>query len=268
VRRIHTLLGTLLFACGPWAHGQSHIVSAEKVSKSRTIYLKINGPEETAILLRGFFAELAEEKDLLLAEDPHKAGNKIEITIKEHDGEGTLYAELISATLIFREGKSATVYSCKSVGDGKGYSTITKKKGKTTLIESGIVFNGAVFVENTTAPNSAGVVESIKKELAEAGFQITATESDADIKLKDIKLIKKPIRAMLLEARTESKLSTSSGQFISLSGRVISYKSIVEPIGVEAEVCRSSMKSISEDGSASYKQVAAADLAVIARQVK
>ena len=230
--------------------------------------MKINGPEEAAVQLRAFFAELAEEKNLLMAEDPHKAGNKIDITIKERDGEGTLYAELISATVISREGKSATVYSCKSVGDGKGYSTITKKKGKTTLIEPGIATKGAAFVENTSAPNSAGVVESIKKEIAEAGFQVAATEKDADISLKDIKLIKKPVRAMLVEGRPESKLSISSGQFISLSGRMTSYKSIVEPIGVETEVCRSSMKNISGDGSASYKQVAAADLAVIARQVK
>jgi hypothetical protein len=230
--------------------------------------VKINGPEEAAAQLRAFFAELAEEKNLLMAEDPHKAGNKIDITIKEQDGEGTLYAELISATVISREGKSAIVYSCKSVGDGKGYSTITKKKGKTTLIEPGIASKGAVFVENTSAPNSSGVVESIKKEIAEAGFQVAATEKDADISLKDIKLIKKPVRAKLVEGRTESKLSSSSGQFISLSSRMTSYKSIVEPIGVEAEVCRSSMKNISGDGSASYKHVAAVDLDVIARQVK
>jgi len=263
-----SLIATLLFVCCLWAQEQSHVVSSEKLQKRRTIYLKINGPEESAARLRGFFAEVAEEKSLLLAEDPHKAGAKIDVTIKEHDAEGTLYAELISATLTTREGKSATVYSCKSVADGKGYSTITKTQGKTTLIESAIASKGTVFVEQTTGPNSAGLVETIKKEIAEAGFQVTATEKEADISLKDIKLIKKPVRAMSVEGQTESKLSTSSGQLINLSGKVTSYKSIVEPIGAEAEVCRSSMKSISQDGSGSYKQIAVVDLAVIARQFK
>ncbi|HET8888046.1 MAG TPA: hypothetical protein VFQ41_04015 [Candidatus Angelobacter sp.] len=200
-----------------------------------------------------------------MTEDPRKAGTKIDVTIKEHDAEGTLYAELISATLASREGKSVTVYSCRSVGDGKGYSTITKQQGKTTLIESSIASKGTVFVENRTAPNSGGLVESIKKEIAEAGFQVTATETAADISLKDIKLIKKPFRATLVEGQTESKLSTWSGQFINLSSKVKSYKSILEPIGAEAEVCRSSMKNISGDGGGSYQQVAVADLAVIAQ---
>jgi len=42
----------------------------------------------------------------------------------------------------------------------------------------------------------------------------------------------------------------------------------VEAIGAEAEVCRSSMKSISEDGSRSYQGVAVTDLAVISQQLK
>jgi hypothetical protein len=267
-RVLYTLLGTLLFACGPWAQEQSHVVSSEKVEKRRTIYVKINGPQEAAAQLRGSFAEAAEEKGLLLAEDPHKAGTKVDVTIKEQNAEGTLYAELISATLTSRDGKSATVYSCKSVGDGKGYSTITKKTGKTSLIQSDIASKGTVFVEETTARNSAGLVESIKKEIAAAGFQVAATEKEADISLKDIKLIKKSVRAMSVEGRTESRLSTWSGQVINLSSKITSYKSIVEPIGAEAEVCRSSMKSISEDGSRSYQGVAVTDLAVISQQLK
>ena len=261
-----SLIATLLFVCA-WAQGQSHVVSSEKLEKRRTIYLKINGPEEAATQLRKFFAKAADEKNLLLAEDPHKAGVKIDVTIKEHDAEGTLYAELISATLTTREGKSATVYSCKSVGDGKGYSTITKKKGKTTLIQSAIASEGRCLSKQTTAPDSTGLVETIKKEIAEAGFQVTATEKEADISLKDIKLIKKPVRAMSVEGQTESKLSTSSGQLINLSSKVTSYKSIVEPIGAEAEACRPSMKRISED-SGSYQQVALVDLMMIAQQIK
>jgi hypothetical protein len=263
-----TWIAFLFSVCVPFVQGQSHVVSSEKVEKRRTIYLKISGPQDAATQLRGFFAEAAEEKDLLLVEDPRKAGTKIDVTIKERDAEGILYAELISATLTSREGKSVTVYSCKSVGDGKGYSTITKKQGKTTLIEPSIASKGTVFVENSTARNSAGLVESIKKEIAEAGFQVAATEKEADISLKDIKLIKKPVRATLVEGQTESKLSTWSGQFINLSSKVKSYKSILEPMGAEAEICRSSMKNIPEDGAGSYQQVAITDLAVIAQQFR
>ena len=230
--------------------------------------MKINGPQEAAAQLRGSFAEAAEEKDLLLADDPHKAGTKIDVTIKEQNAEGTLYAELISATLTSRDGKSATVYSCKSVGEGKGYSTITKKEGKTSLIQSDIASKGTVFVEETTARNSAGLVESIKKEIAAAGFQVAANEKEAHISLKDMKIIKEAVSAMSVEQQTESRLSTWSGRFISLSSKMTSYKSIVEPIGAEAEACRSSMKSISEVGPRSYQGVAATDLAVISQQLK
>jgi len=256
-------LGTLLLTCGFWARGQSHVVSSEEVTKSRTVYLKISGPEEAAAQLRGSFAEVAEEKDLLLSEDPHKAGTKIDITIKEKNAEGPLYAELISATLTSRDGKSATVYSCKSVVDGKGYSTITKKMGETSLIQPDVASKGAVFVEKAAGRNSAGLVESIKKEIAEAGFQVAATEKEADLSLKDINLIKKSFRAMLVEGRTESKVSTGSGHFINLSNKVMSYKLIVEPIAPEAEVCRTSIQSISKDGARPYQPVAAVDLAVI-----
>ena len=130
-RVLYTLLGTLLFACGPWAQGQSHVVSSEKLEKLRSVYLKIKAPDEASGKLHELFAKAAEKRGLLLVDDPHKAASVIDVTLKQKSGEGTIYADLIAATLVSRNGSSSTVYSCKLVEDGKRFSTITKKNGAT-----------------------------------------------------------------------------------------------------------------------------------------
>src|SRR4029077_186458 len=179
-------------ACGPLTQGQSHVVGSEKFDKLRSVYLKIKGPEEASSKLRESFAKTAARRELLLADDPHKAASVIDITLKQKNGESTLYADLIAATLALRDGTSSTVYSCKLVEDGKGFSTVTKKKGKTGLIPEAA--KGSVFVEESTDHKSADLVATVKKEVGEAGFQISATEKDADIVLKNIRLLKKQVR--------------------------------------------------------------------------
>src|SRR5215831_14995588 len=97
-----------------------------KSAKRRSIYLTIKGPEESAARLRTVFEKTALDKDLLIAEDSHQAGSRVNITISdEHKVERPLYAELLSATLVPREGQASTVSFCKQVTDGSGYSTVT-----------------------------------------------------------------------------------------------------------------------------------------------
>lgn len=264
MRKAHRAWIALLFSvCVPFVQGQSHVVSSEKLEKLRSVYLKIKAPEESAGKLHESFVKAAEKRGLLLVGDPHKAASVIDVTLKQKSGEGQIYADLIAATLVLRNGGSSTVYSCKLVEDGKGFSTITKKKGVTRLISGDT--KGAVFVEEAADRKSADLVVSVRKEISEAGFQLSATEKDAEIVLKDIRLLKKSLRAMILETRVESKVNGANGQAINLTSNSISYTSIVEPIGPEAENCRSSIEKLSEQGSFSYLEVAETDMALISQ---
>jgi len=253
----------LFSVCVPFAQGQSHVVSSEKLEKLRSVYLKIKAPEEAAGKLHESFAKAAEKQGLLLVDDPHKAASVIDVTLKQKSGENPIYADLIAATLVSRDGGPTTVYTCKLVEDGTRFSTITKKKGVTGLIP--VASKGIVFVEEAADKKSKDLVEAVKKEISEAGFQLSATEKDADIVLKDIRLLKKPLRGTTVETRFESKVNAANGRVINLTTNSISYTSIVEPIGPEAENCRSSIEKIAEQGSFSYLEVAETDMALISQ---
>ena len=264
MRKTHcTWIAFLFTVCVPVLQGQSHVVSSEKLEKLRSVYLKIKAPEEASGKLHEFFAKAAEKRGLLLVDDPHKAASVIDVTLKQKSGEGTIYADLIAATLVLRDGSSSMVYSCKLVEDGKRFSTITKKNGATALISGAT--KGAVFVEESADRKSADLIATVKKEISEAGFQLNATEKDAEIVLKNIRLLKKPLRGMILETRVDSKVNGASGQAINLTTNSISYTSIVEPIGPEAENCRSSIEKMAEQGSFSYLEVAETDMALISQ---
>jgi hypothetical protein len=244
------------------------VVNSEKNEKRRTVYLKIKGPEESAARLRTFFVKTAEESGLLLNDDRHKAGSTIELTIQEKDVEGELYADLISATLHSHDGKSATVYSCKLVEDGKGFSTITKKKGKTGLVQADIAIKGTVFVEEAKELKYVGSVATVKKEMSEAGFQIITGEKEADVSLTNVKLIKVPLHSKSTEIRVESTVSPAGSRTSRLTTNFRLHSTVTEPIGAEAEDCRSSIEKISGDDSVSYSQIAQTDLALISNQLR
>lgn len=263
MKKAWCICGTLLFACCLFAQERSHLANPEKIQKLRTVYLKMKGPESSVAQLRTFFEKVAAKNDFVLANDPHNAGSTIDITIKEKNEEGTLFAELISATLTSREGKSALVYTCKAVTDGKSFSTITKKKGQTSLIPADIVKKGSVFIEAGTA-RTVDAVEMAKKEIGEAGFQFASAEKEADISLKDIHVIKKPFHGTGLQTRVESKISSHGGPMSNIATNFTSYTSIADPIAPEAEACRPSMQKL-VDESVSFHQIAATDLALIGR---
>jgi hypothetical protein len=256
-------IAIFLSACAPFAQEQSHVVGSEKFDKLRSVYIKIKGPEEASGKLRESFSKTAARRELLLADDPHKAASVIDVTLKQKSGESTLYADLIAATLAVRDGDTSTVYSCKLVEDGKGFSTITKNKGKTGLIPGAT--KGTVFVEESTDQKSADLVATVKKEVGEAGFQISATEKDADITLKNIRLLKKAVRGTALETRVDSKVNGAGGRSINLVTNLTWYTAIKEPLGIEVEDCRSSIETIADHGSVSYQEVAEIDLALIGR---
>jgi len=259
-----TWIAILLSACGPLAEGQSHVVGSEKFDKLRSVYLKIKGPEEISKQLRDSFTQVAAKQELLLADDPHKAGSVIDITLKQKSGESTLYIELIAANLALRDGTSSTMYSCKLLEDGKGFSSVTKKKGKTGLLPESA--KGTVFVEEATDHKSADLVATAKKEVREAGFQLIAAEKDADIVLKNIRLIKKPLRGTAVATEVDSRVNGSGVGSISVVTNLTWYMSFTEPIGPETEDCRPSIAAILEHASASYRQIAETDLALIGQR--
>jgi hypothetical protein len=267
-RASHIWIAIVLFTCALCAQGQSHVADSEKNQKRRTIYLKIKGPEESAAQMRTAFEKAVAEKDLLLADDRHKASSSIEITLQEKTAEGTLYADLISATRVARDGKTATVYSCKLVEDGKGYSTITKKKGKTGLIQPDIATKGTVFVEEAKEPAAKSLVEMVKKEIGEAGFQLITGETEADIRFTNIKLLKVPMHNKSVELRAESNVSAAGGGSSKVVTNVTLHSPVTEPIVAEAEDCRSSIEKVAQDASLSYGSTVSLDLAMVTQSFR
>jgi len=260
-----TLLTTCLVACCSMAQDRSHVVMSEKMQKLRTIYLKIKGPEDAATTLRASFAEAVAGKDMFLADDPHKAGSKVDVNIKEHNLDRPFYAELTSATLTGRDGKSTTVFSCNKVTDGKGYSTITKKAGASDLMKD-VPANSAIYLEEGSQP--AALIQTVQKEIREAGFTIVSVEKDADFRLKDIHLTRTPLRATGMEATVQSMISAAGGMVFNSTSNVTTRISISEPIASEAESCRPTVQHIGESGSLSYKNVALADVDLIERFIR
>lgn len=255
-----TLIVGLVFAC-PVTRGQV------RPQKSRAIYVKIKGPERSATKLRASLADAALEKDLTLVDNRHEAASEVKITIKERSTEKPLYAELISATLVSRDGKSMTVYSCKKVTDGKGYSTITRKSGKTGVIKS-VPAGSRIFVQEPSGFSSAGLVQDVKEQITRGGLEIGMSGEDADFILKDIKLTKASFRGTAVEASVESVLSPAHGPRMDLSSSIIVYTSIQEPIAPQAEACRDSIRHVADDSSVSYQQIALTDIALISQRIK
>jgi len=260
-----TLIATCLVACCSMAQDRSHVVMSEKMQKLRTIYLKIKGPEEAATKLRASFAEAVAGKDMFLADDPHQAGSKVDVTIKERNLDRPFYAELTSATLIGHDGKSTMVSSCNNVTDGKGYSAITKKAGTSDLMKD-VPAKSAIYLEGGSQP--AALLQSLQKEIREAGFTIVAVEKDADFRLKDIHLTRTPLRATGMEATVKSMVSAAGGLVINLTSNVTTRFSISEPIASEAESCRSTLGKIAEKGPVSYQDVALVDVDLIEQFIR
>lgn len=260
-----TLIAICLVACCSMAQDRSHVVMSEKTQKLRTIYLKIRGPEEAATKLRASFAEAVAGKDLFLADDPHQAGSKVDVTIKERNLERPFYAELTSATLMARDGKSTAVSSCNKVTDGKGYSAITTKAGTSDLMKD-VPAKSTIYLEEGSQP--AALIQTLQKQIREAGFTIVTVEKDADFRLKDIHLTRTPLRAAGMEATVQSMIHAAGGLELNLTSNVTTRVSILEPIASEAESCRSTVQRVAENGPVSYKGVALADVAMIERFIR
>ena len=259
MRRVYCIsIAGLVLAC-PVMQGQV------RPQKNRAIYVKIKGPEQSAAKLRASFADAALDKDFVVVDDRHDAGSEVNIIIKERSTEKTLYAELISATLVSRGGKPVTVYSCKKVTDGKGYSTITRKSGRTGVVKS-VSPGSRVFVQD--ASGSAGLVQDVKEQITRGGLEIGISEQDADFILKDIKLVKASFREAAVEANVHSELSLAHGPKMDLSSNITVYTSILEPIAPEAEACRDSIQHVAADSSVSYQQIALTEMALISQRVK
>ena len=255
--------GISLFA-GSALFGQS-AAPRTKPEKRRTIYLTIKGPEESAAKLRASFTDAALSNDLFIAEDPHRAGSKIDITIAdERKVDWPLYAELLTATLVPRQGDSSTISFCKQVSDGAGYTTVTTSYWMPN--EKSVPAHSAIWVEAEGASRS--LAEILKKRVGEAGFQIAASAKDADLTLKDIRLSKVPLQGMAVEAKVQSVLNMADGSMTTLSTNIKSYLSIAEPISPEAEGCRSTVHHVIDLPPPSYSDVAAIDMALIMARIR
>jgi hypothetical protein len=122
-------------------------------------------------------------------------------------------------------------------------------------------------VEGPRDPKSASLVESVKKEIGEAGFQLTTAENEADIRLTNIKLLRTTLQSKSQETKVETMISAPGGAGMSFSSPLTFYNSVEEPIGPEAEDCRSSLQKLSGTSGA-YDQVAAPDMLLISRGLR
>ena len=236
-----------------------------KPEKRRSIYLTIKGPEGPAAKMRALFEEEALNKELFIAEDPHQAGSKVKISISdEHKVEKPLYAELLAATLVPRDGQASTVSFCKQVTDGAGYSTITTSYWTPT--KESVPVHSTMWIENGKGPRL--LAELIRKKISEAGFQMATAAPEADFTLRDIQLVKVSLQITAIEVKVQSELNIADGFTASLSSVVKNYLPVTGPISSEAEGCRKTIEHIGDSPPAGYGQVASLDVSLIAGHLK
>jgi hypothetical protein len=215
--------------------------------------------------MRALFEEEALNKELFIAADPHQAGSKVKISIsEERKVEKPLYAELLAATLVPREGQSSTVSFCKQVTDGAGYSTITTSYWTPT--KESVPGHSTMWIENGNSPRL--LAELIRKKIGEAGFQMAAAAPEADFTLRDIRLVKVPLQIAAMEVKVQSELNIADGSTASLSSAVKNYLPVTGPISSDAEGCRKTIEHIGDSPPAGYGQVASLDVSLIAGHLK
>jgi len=253
----YTLAASLLLAFSG-AHAQV------KPEKRKSIYLQINGPQESAARLRSVFAEEAARNHLFIADEPQKAASQVNITITdEHNTDHPLYAELLNASLVLAEGKPSNVAFCQGVTDGAG---LTVTSSYTLPPEEALPAHSTVWIEGESGPQAPA--EMLKKKIREAGIQIAASSGAADLTLKEVRLIRVPIPGRAMEAKMQSVLKGADGSISTLSMNVKGYLPVAEPISAEAEVCRSTIRHVSEPALSAYGQLASLDVALIAGRIK
>ena len=252
---VHYIMATALLLPCPGAQAQA------KPEKRRSIYLQINGPEESSARLRSAFAEEVAKNHMFVAEDPKKAGSHVNVTITdEHKVDQALYAELLKATLVPGD---KTISFCQRVSDGAGSTVTTSYKLRP---DEGLPSCSTVWIEGESGPETPA--EMLKKKILEAGFQIAASEKDADFSLRDIRLVKVALQGTAIEAKVRSELKVADGTMTTLSGNFKGYVAVPEPISTEAEGCRNSIRQISDPALSSYGQVVSLDVALIAGHLK
>jgi hypothetical protein len=264
VRRAYCFPAAALFFIASAMDGGTQ-AAVIKPEKRRSIYLTIKGPEAAAAKLRALFEEAALNKDLFIADDPHQAGSKVKITISdEREVAKHFYAELVTATLLPREGQSSTVSFCKQVTDGAGFTTLTTAYW--TPAKASVPAHSTLWVENESG--SRALADLVRTKVREAGFQMAASASEAEFTLKDVRLVKVPLQVTAREARVQSEMNIADGSMASLSGAVQNYLPVTEPISSEAEGCRKTIAHIGDSGLSGYGQIAMMDVAIISARIR
>ena len=265
MKRTYYFAAAVLLLAGSAICGSAQAAANIKPEKRRSIYLTIKGPQQASDRMRELFEHAALDKELFIAEDPHQAGSKVKITISdERLAQKPLYAELLSATLVPRQGDASTVSFCKQVTDGMGYSTITTSYWVPT--KDSVPANSTMWIEKERGARALS--ELVRKKISDAGFKMAASAGEADFRVKDIRLIKVPLQVEVLKAKVESELNIAGGSMTSLSSDVSNYLSVMEPMVAEAEGCRKTIQHITDVPPTGYEQVVSLDLALIAGRIK
>jgi hypothetical protein len=262
MRRAYFVPATILLFIAAAVDGVTQAANI-KPEKRRSIYLTVKGPEGAAAKIRTLFEEEALKKELFIAEDPHQAGSKVKISISdEHKIEMQLYAELLAATLVPRDGQSSTITFCKQVTDGAGFSTTTMSYWAPTKESA----HSTIWIDNHTGARP--LAELVRKKISEAGYQMAASLSEADFTLQDIRLVKVPLHVTAMEAKVQSELNSADGSVASLSSVVKNYLPITEPISSEAEGCRKTIEHFGDFSPSGYGEIASLDVALIVGRLK
>jgi hypothetical protein len=147
----YIMTAALLLAC-------SGAQAQARPEKRRSIYLQINGSDESTARLRNAFAEEAARNHLFVAEDPQKAGSRVNVTITdEHKVDKVLYAELLNATLVPGD---KTISFCQRVSDGAGSIVTTSYKLRPA---EGLPSHSTVWIEGESG--SEAPAEMLKKKV-------------------------------------------------------------------------------------------------------
>jgi hypothetical protein len=220
-----------------------------KDQKPKTVFLKIQGPEDSARQMRELLETAAQQDGLTLTPDGKGATVSLDITITEQKGKHqSARTEVISAKQSSADAAGETVYFCKSVSSNSRNST-TKVKYTRRIYPVPGATRKKVFIEKSKGDLS----DIVKQKSSDKGLEIVPSESEADTKLTGFELIKKSVPLITRAQHVESRVSVD-GARETFDTDLEFLQSIAEPIDSEAEICRPEIQSMLKDDPANKYQ--------------
>jgi hypothetical protein len=220
-------------------------------SPAKIVYVTYHGPERLTRRFSRFFEIAADDYGIKIADKERGADAFMSVQIAEDETEERLTAHILRVGFVLREGKSATVEDCESIGgDGDKdsyrsllgilYPSLTGKN-----IASGLKKRYPSVLKTYVDPIKGNVepymAEVIREELVKADYIPMQNAKEADAVLRTMGATSSVIKMHAVKQHLSINISGSAK--FKYDGDHMIYKSISQPYPANASACKSNAES-------------------------